>query len=298
MMHTISRRAFLRNAALAAAAVPFAAAAQNSAPAKPWRIGCFTRPWDKHEYRIALDAIAEAGFKDVGLMTTKSDNNLIISVKTTLDEAQAVGGECKKRGLNVPSLYGGDIPVASSLQAGIDGLKHLIDCSVAAGVENLMMGGVGDQALHGPYYKAIAECCPYAAEKGLSLSVKPHGGTNATGPQCRALIESVARKNFGLWYDPGNIFYYSDATLNPVDDAATVNGLVVGMSVKDFLPPKEVLLTPGTGKVDFPKVFAKLKAGGFTGGPLLIECLTPGELPQLLAEAQKAKRFVEELVAA
>ena len=129
------------------------------------------------------------------------------------------------------------------------------------------MGGVGDEKLYEPYYKAIAECCDYAAEKGMGISVKPHGGLNATGPQCRKTVEFVGHKNFGIWYDPGNIFYYSDGKLNPVDDAPTVDGLVMGMSVKDFKPPKNVDVTPGTGKVDFPAVFAKLKAGGFTSGP-------------------------------
>ncbi len=65
------------------------------------------------------------------------------------------------------------------------------------------------------------------------------------------------------------------------------------MSVKDFRMPKEVELTPGTGMVNFPKVMANLKRGGFTGGPLIIECLAPGELPELLAEAKKARAFVE-----
>ena len=229
-------------------------------------------------------------------MTTKSKNNLVLSVETSEEEALRIGEECRKRGLSVPSVYGGDIPVKASLEAGIAGMRKLIDNTVAAGVANLMMGGVGDQSLQEPYYKAIAECCDYAAEKGIAISVKPHGGTNSTGPQCRAIIESVGHKNFGLWYDPGNIFYYSDGALNPVDDAATVNGLVSGMSVKDYRQPKIVDLTPGTGMVDFPKVMERLRAGGFASGPLIIECLTPGDPAQLLAEAKKAKAFVEQLV--
>jgi len=261
-----------------------------------WQIGCFTRPWDKQEYRVALDAIAEAGFKYAGLMTTKSASNLVISVATTPEEAKTVGEECVKRGLKVPSVYGGDIPVKESLEAGIAGMKKLIDNCVLAGAANLMMGGVTEKELYDPYYKAIAESCDYAAEKGIGISVKPHGGLNATGPQCRQTIKMVGHKNFRLWYDPGNIFYYSDGKLDPVDDAATVDGLVVGMSVKDFQPPKEVLVTPGTCKVDFPKVMARLKKGGFTSGPLIIECLTLGDLPHLLAEAKKARAFVEQLM--
>ena len=271
-------------------------ASQADEAAGPWRIGCYTRPWDQHDYRVALDAIADAGFKYAGLMTTKSETRLVISTKTTVEEAQKVREECKQRGLEVPSVYGGGIPVAKSLEAGIEGLRMLIDNCAAVGAENLMMGGIGDQKLHEPYYKAVAECCDYAAEKGLGISVKPHGGLNATGPECRKTVEFVGHKNFGVWYDPGNILYYSEGKLDPVDDAATVDGLVMGMCIKDYLHPKNVAVTPGTGQVDFPNVMARLKQGGFTGGPLVIECLAPGDLAQTLAEAKKARRFVEELV--
>jgi sugar phosphate isomerase/epimerase len=260
-----------------------------------WQIGCYTRPWAKYNYRVALDAIAEAGFKYAGLMTAKSKNNLVISVATTLEEAEQVGQEIRKRGLKVPSVYGGGIPVNKSLEAGIEGLKKLIDNCATCGAANLMMGGIGNEKLYKTYYKAIAECCDYATEKGIGISVKPHGGLNATGPQCRKTIEMVNHKNFRIWYDPGNIYYYSDGELNPVDDAASVDGLVVGMCIKDYKHPKKVDVTPGTGMVDFPAVLARLKKGGFTGGPLVVECLEPGDLEHTLAEAKKTRLFLEEL---
>ena len=261
----------------------------------PWQIGCYTRPWGQYDYRVALDAIAEAGFKYAGLMTTKSRTGLVVSPSTTLEEAERIGEEVKKRGLAVPSIYGGGIPVEKSLKVGIEGLRKLIDNCAACGAKNLLMGGTGNEKLYKTYYKAIAECCNYAAEKGIGISVKPHGGMNATGPQCRKTIEMVGHRNFRIWYDPGNILYYSNGELDPVADAATVDGLVVGMCIKDYRHPKDVLVTPGTGKVNFPAVLARLKKGGFTRGPLVVECLERGDLKQTLAEARKARRFLEEL---
>ncbi len=297
MIAPVSRREFLAraggSAVLAASASSWAA--EQSAGA--WQIGCYIRPWNKFEHDVALDAIAEAGFKYTGLLTTKSPNRFGLTVATTPEEAAAIGEECKKRGLALPSAYGGEIPVAQSLEAGIAGMHRLVDNCVAAGVSNLMMGGVGTPELAEVYYKAIGESCAYAEEKGIGISVKPHGGTNSTGPQCRAVIEKVNQKNFRLWYDPGNIYFYSDGKLNPVDDAATVDGLVVGMSVKDYREPKTVDVTPGTGMVDFPKVLARLKQGGFTSGPLIVECLTPGTVPELLEQAKTAFAFVTALVA-
>jgi len=300
-LDNVSRRDFLCDSlkvGVAGAAMPLLAsglAAEESRSKERWQIGCYTRPWDQYDYRVALDAIAEAGFKYAGLMTTKSDTRLVISVSTTLEEAGKVGEEVKKRGLAVPSVYGGDIPIAESLQAGIAGLRRLIDNCAACGARNLLMGGVGNEKLYEAYYKAIAECCDYAAEKGIGISIKPHGGLNATGPQCRKTVESVGHKNFRIWYDPGNIYYYSDGKLDPVDDAATVDGLVVGMCIKDYKHPKDVAVTPGTGQVDFPKVLARLKEGGFKRGALVVECLEPGDLGKTLAEAKKARHFLEEL---
>jgi sugar phosphate isomerase/epimerase len=190
----------------------------------------------------------------------------MIKTTTPVEEVQAMHKEAAKRGLKVLSVFG-DFSVADSLEAGIRGLKQLIDHTVVCECSNLMLGGTGDEKLYQTYYKTIAECCDYAAAKGVGLSIKPHGGQNATGSQCRKVIELVGKKNFGLWYDPGNIFYYSDGKLDPVEDAATVNGLVVGMSEK----------------------------GGFTHGPLIVECLARGPLESVKTAATKARQFLEQL---
>ncbi len=302
--HQISRRSFLAaSAAVGSLGLPAFASAASAQPTDKgknnmdrWQIGCFTRPWAAFEYKIALDHIAGAGFKYVGLMTTKSDTHLVVSAKTKLEDAHQVGQECKKRNLRVASIYGGDFDAHKGMQPGIAALHKLIDNCAAAGSPSLLLGGTGNKDFD-IYYKIVAKCCDYAAEKKLAMVVKPHGGLNSTGPQCRKCIEQVNHPNFRLWYDPGNIFYYSDGKLDPVDDAPSVNGLVTGMCVKDFLDPKNVELTPGTGRVRFPAVMQKLAKGGFTHGPLIIECLAPQkELPAITAEAKKARQFVEQLV--
>lgn len=313
---SVTRRGFLRRSvALGTAGLAgtqlmlgSAGAARSAQRDAGYRVGIYTRPWDQHDYRTALDAIAEAGFKHAGLMTTTTEGRrLVISAELTAEECEKIGREVTSRGMSIPSVYGGGIPVAKSLEAGIEGLKRLIDNCVAAGARSLLMGGTGEK-LYDVYYKAIAECCPYAAEKNLPITVKPHGGLNDTGPRCRKCIELVGHKNFSLWYDPGNIYFYSFGKLNPVDDAASVDGLVrVGMCIKDFTMSKEgdqvkrdVWVTPGTGMVNFPAVLARLKKGGFKSGDLVIECVArpdPKDLSAILAEAKKARQFAEALAA-
>ncbi|RJP32297.1 MAG: sugar phosphate isomerase/epimerase [Candidatus Omnitrophota bacterium] len=298
MSNRRDRREFLKQTMNTGLAVLFSQRAISASSEKEtWQIGCFTRPWDRHDYRVALDAIAEAGFKYAGLMTCNSKTRLVISIETTAEDAHQIGAEVKQRGLKVPSVYGGGIPVQQSQQAGIDGLRTLIDHCAVVESQTLMMGGIESREYYESYYKAIAECCDYAESKKVGIILKPHGGLNADGPQCRKSIEKVGHRNFTLWYDPGNIYYYSDGALNPVDDAMTVDGLVSGMCIKDYLAPKNVNVTPGSGLVNFPAVFSRLQDGGFTRGPLVIETLAGGDLQETLAQAKQARQFVESLIA-
>lgn len=291
-MATENRRDFLTSAAGLAT---LAGAARLDAAKRGFQIGCYTRPWDQFDYKVALDGIAEAGYKYAGLMTHKGKTWVIITVDTTPEEAAVIGEEVRKRGMQTISIYGGDFKVAQSLETGIAGLKRLIDNCAAVRCPNLLLGGTSKESLVQPYYKAVEECCDYAASKKVGLSVKPHGGSNATGAQCRKIIEMVGKKNFRVWYDPGNIFFYSNGDKDPVDDVPSVDGLVAGMSIKDFAPPKEVQITPGTGKVNFREVLARARKGGFRTGPLVVECLAKGEAAHVTAEARKTRLMLEEL---
>jgi sugar phosphate isomerase/epimerase len=286
------RREFL--GALAAGAAWFGPA-MAAAPA--WQIGCWTRPWSKVDRAAAFDGVAGAGFRFIGLMNLQQGGKPAgITWQSTAQEAAALGREAERRGLKVISVWGGGFPFQKSHEDGVAGLKRLVDNCAACGSLSLLLGGVGKAEQTEPYYRVVAECTEYAAGRKVGLSVKPHGGTNATGSDCRKIVERVGRKNFGIFYDPGNIYYYSDGKLDPVEDAPSVNGLVVGMIVKDFKMPKEVMLTPGTGMVNFREVLARLKKGGFTRGPLVVECLEISDPAQINAEAKKARLFLEDVV--
>jgi sugar phosphate isomerase/epimerase len=265
--------------------------------AQGYMVGCWTRPWTKMDYPIALDGIAAAGFHYVGLMTmTKGGKPANITAETTPEHAAGLGEEAKKRGLRVISVWGGGFPFQKSHADGVAGLKRLVDNCVACGSPTLLLGGVSKPEQTDPYYQVVKECCDYAASKKVALLVKPHGGTNSTGADCRKIIEKVGHRNFRIFYDPGNIYYYSDGKIDPVEDAPSVNGLVGGMIIKDFKMPKEVLVTPGTGMVKFAEVLAKLRKGGFRSGPVVVECLDPGDATETNAQAKKARIFVDKLV--
>jgi sugar phosphate isomerase/epimerase len=289
-----TRRSFLQGSLSCAILAGIGDTRTAAAPSrKGWQIGCYTRPWADFDYLTAFDSIAQAGYRHLGLMTTAPGNRLLISLSNSEAEAAKIGREARDRGLAILTVYGGDFNAEKSVEAGIEGLRRLIDLSAACGSSSLLLGGTEKPGLVDAYYETVRRCCEYAKEKKLLLTVKPHGGMNATGPQCRKILEKVGHPSFRLWYDPGNIFYYSEGKLDPAEDAATVDGLVCGMSVKDYLPPQNVEVTPGTGQVNFPAVLARLKKGGFHSGPLVVECLKRGDLASLTREAEQARRSLE-----
>jgi sugar phosphate isomerase/epimerase len=273
---SMNRRQFLQSSSaigtLAAAGMSSAIRPlQADEPAKTegWQLGCFTRPFADFPYAETLDAIAAAGYAAVGLMSAR----LAIAV----------------------TYYGG--PSANESPEGrVAALRRLIDNCGSAKCATILLGGTPKEEFFDAYYGAVKSVCDYAAERKVAFVLKPHGGLNATGAQIRDIVRAVGHPAFRVWYDPGNIFYYSEGKSDPLDDVASVAGLVIGMCVKDFKLPREVALNPGTGLVNFPELMKRLAAGGFRSGPLIVETLDPGDLPATTANARKAREFLQSIL--
>lgn len=298
----MNRRQFLQSSAAMGAsglAAPAVLSLQADEPAKAtgWQLGCFTRPFGEFAYAEALDGIAAAGFTAVGLMNARlPSGNVALSAATDAQVAE-IRDEAAKRGLAIAATYYGGPPVNESLEAGIAALRRLIDHCATAKCATILLGGTGKEDLFDAYYEAVKSVCDYAAEKEVALVLKPHGGLNSTGAQIRDIVGAIDHPAFRVWYDPGNILYYSEGKCDPLDDVASVAGLVTGMCVKDFKLPQEVALNPGTGLVKFPELMKRLGEGGFRSGPLIVETLDPGDLPATIANARKAREFLQSILA-
>lgn len=64
--------------------------------AKPWQIGCFTRPWGRFRCTVVMHTFAEACLQYFGLMSTKPKGNppwaLVITADTSVEEATLAPG--------------------------------------------------------------------------------------------------------------------------------------------------------------------------------------------------------------
>ncbi|MGD0697424.1 MAG: sugar phosphate isomerase/epimerase family protein [Terriglobia bacterium] len=111
------------------------------------------------------------------------------------------------------------------------------------------------------------------------------------------LIEDVGLDNQGVNLDTANLILYGKG--NPVDALDVLGSRVRGLHAKDGLFPtdphklgEEVPI--GKGKVDFPRLFRRLKELNYTG-PVTIEREISG--PQQMEDIRKSKAYLEKLIA-
>ncbi|HXG63559.1 MAG TPA: sugar phosphate isomerase/epimerase [Blastocatellia bacterium] len=293
----MNRRQFLRRAAIgvAATSVEFSeTSALEPAKGVNWPIGCFNRPWTKWSFDETLDGIKAAGYKLTGLLS-RTREEPFIGAEATPEYLEGLKKRIAARGLkaNMAMLRSRhDIP----LEDAIRDLRKQIDHARILSLQYVLTVGVDKPAEFDHFYRVMADAAPYAEERGIKLAVKPHGGVSAAGEDLRRCIEKVNHRNFGIWYDAGNIIYYTSK--DPVEELKPIARHVTGFCAKDCDQPKgQVMMQFGAGKVDFQATFRALKAAGFNG-PVMVECCAPGQTPEeVTANARANREFLERIVA-
>jgi len=293
-----TRRQFVRESAGLLAGTVLAAEARSllAAPAPvSWPIGCFNRPWTKWTFDATLNAVKSAGYSTIGLLTRTKDEPFI-AAEASAEYLDALKRRLSASGLAVNlgalrSRY--DVPLAETVES----LRKEIDNAAFLGLRYAMTFGVDDPAQFDRYFQAMAALAPYAAEKGVQVVMKPHGGSSGASGEILAALKRVGHPNFKIWYDAGNIVHYTGK--DPVAELEPIVQHVTGFCAKDCAEPKgEVMIQLGAGKVDFAGVFRVLKSGGFSG-PIMVECCAVGETAAATAANARANReFLQALLAA
>ena len=140
---------------------------------------------------------------------------------------------------------------------------------------------------------AIREVAAYCKRNGQNLRYETGQETPIT--LVRA-IQDVGTDNQGVNFDVANLILYGKA--NPVDALELLGPYVQGIHAKDGLWPtnprdlgEEVPI--GKGKVDFPRIIARLKELDYRGA-VTIEREISG--PQQMADVRAAKVYLERLI--
>ncbi|MBL9202948.1 MAG: sugar phosphate isomerase/epimerase [Opitutaceae bacterium] len=292
------RRQFLATAAAAAATalLPRALRATEKVPPTRWPIGCFNRPWTKWSYDETLDAIKAAGYKTTGLLTpVAAKGDVFTSSNATPEYLATLKQKIAARGLtvNMTALrVKNGVPLADAIA---DTRQQLANAHTV-GVEFALTFGVDRPEHYSQYFKVMADAAAFAQERKIKLVLKPHGGGSGASDEIRNALKAVGHPNFKVWYDAGNIIYYTGK--DPIAELAPIAEHVTGFCAKDCGAPKgDVMIQFGTGKVDFAGVFKKLKSAGFNG-PIMVECCMIGATVQETTENARANRlFLEQVLA-
>ncbi len=321
-----NRRTFLQTstAALAAGLSPMGAALQDgfisdslvpnlnatqSAPTiasnegkKPLRLGLILGIG-----RDPNDAIAKV--HDLGLPTCQVfvdeiDSVLAGRLRQALDKYQieatslVVGGPEKE----VWDFYDGPLTIGlvprETREARIAHIKKASDFAKQSGIDAVQTHcGFIPENPNAPVYKetitAMREVAGYCKRNGQNFRYETGQETPIT--LVRA-IQDVGLDNQGVNFDLANLILYGKA--NPVDAIELLGPYVQGIHAKDGLWPtnprklgEEVPI--GKGKVDFPRIIARLKELNYRGA-VTIEREISG--PQQVEDVRAAKAYLEKLI--
>ena len=239
-----------------------------------YQVGVFARPWLKFTWEQFLSGAAGAGYRYMGFMRHQGNELLpglsderITEIRASLD-AHALTPTTE-----ISLHHSGRCPLHEGTEAAVQEALSQLDVMSQVGVPCYMSCGTPEEALHETLFTVLREAAAYGAELGIRVTIKSHGGPAGTCHDLLRMIEIIDHPNFGIYYDPGNILYFTGQ--GPLEGIDEVAPHVVGAIVKDEVGGERgsVEIEPGTGDVPFDEVFARLKSGGFTSGPVTVECL-------------------------
>ncbi|HXT40343.1 MAG TPA: sugar phosphate isomerase/epimerase family protein [Candidatus Angelobacter sp.] len=291
----MNRRTFLQTATLATTSLAALSRTKAFGAAKPnWPIGCFNRPWTKWSYDEALDGIKAAGYKLTGLLTGQKGEAFTLSAATP-EYLDGLKKRIAQRGLAVNMTVVRFKP-DGALADNIADLRKQIENAARLELKFMLTFGVDKPEHYENFYRLMADAAAQTDKRGIRLVLKPHGGGSGASEEILRCLDKVAHANFKIWYDAGNIIYYTGK--DPLAELEPIAKHVTGFCAKDCAAPKgEVMSQFGTGKVDFKAVFEKLKSVGFNG-PIMVEGVKVGATAEeTTANARANREFLEKALA-
>ena len=305
----MSRRKFLQTTSIASAAVA-AGTLDISAAGVKWPVGCFNRPWMQAHgskmdplskpmpanwgYDVALKGIKESGYKLTGLLTRMPDEPFL-GVDGTQEYLENLKKKIQAAGLKANM---GALRTRPDLEfaEAVKDTRTQIDHAKFLGLETVLTFGVDKPEQFENYYKMMADAADYSHGLGIKLVMKPHGGASGDVEEIQRCMAKVKRPNFKIWYDAGNIVYYTGK--DPLEQLKPIAQHVTGFCAKDCDKQKgNVMIQFGKGVVDFHAVFSELKKAGFNG-PIMVECAGGKNYEEVTAGAKANRLFLEKVLAA
>ncbi len=257
-----------------------------------YEIGAFNRPWNTLSYEESLWGIAEAGFRWTGLM--RQQGKLLLDADTPPDRLAYLKEAIDENGLRMSTVLS-TIDLSEGVEEAVQSIGRLLRNVAAVGASYFLSCGTNEGAKRDEYYEVMRRAAEIGTELGVMVTLKPHGGISSSGADLAWAAETIDHPNFGIYYDPGNMIYYDG--LDPVKEAEICAPYVVAMCFKDCVKMRgDTDILPGEGAVDFKAVIEVLVNGGFTDGPVLVECLGGDGYDEITRRAKDTYAFMNSLL--
>jgi len=281
----MSRRTLLASPLLAA----------QSQPTK-FVLAGMTLPWAAFSFERALEGIRSSGFEQVAWGVTHQKKS-VLDLDASLGQAAALGKICRQMGLEPVMMFS-----TVNLEAHNALAAHLrrIDQAAAAGIPFLLTFGKTTGGGRDEFVENLRRMAPRAAEAGVTILIKQHGGNTGTGQLCARILEQVGHKAVQLCYDAGNVMDYENA--DPIADIQKCWPLIRAFNIKDHRnTPRDEDCGPGFGEIDHYKLLQPVLRTGLTipltfeniFAPLVPRPKTPEEVDQL---ALRARQYIETVI--
>src|SRR5581483_9521948 len=259
------------------------ARAKSSAPKKQARsqpryknrLGGHTNSYHTYSLEEALEGIAAAGFKFVELSAVRgwTEQVPLDADEKTLGKVQRM---LNRLGLIPVSLSGhSDLTTQAGLE---DGLRALELCErLGIDIMNTAVGGhYSEQEDEAGFMANINQLADAAADKDIMVGIEIHGDVTGTGKKAAQVIEKIGRDNIRLNYDTANVEFWGGSRAE--EDLQYALPYLVHCHLKDTVGGYRVWNFPaiGKGSLDFKKLLAQFKRGGYTG-PYTVEIEFQGE---------------------
>jgi len=275
--------------------------AQNEGK-KPLRLGLIIGI--RNDPQAAMAKVRALGFPTCQVYVEEFAHELAASLRHALDESQieatsfVVGGPGKE----VWDFYGGPLTIGlvprETRAARVAHLKKASDFAKKCGIAAVQThcGFIPENpndALCQETIAAMREVAAYCKNNGQNFRYETGQETPIT--LVRA-IRDVGLDNQGVNFDLANLILYGKA--NPLDAIEILAPYIQGIHAKDGLWPtnpkdlgEEVAI--GKGKVDFPRIIARLKELNYRGA-VTIEREISGA--QQMDDVKAAKNYLEKLI--
>jgi len=300
-MQSHDRRSFLK--ATAAAAAGFAVRGSAEAAPTGMRLGLIIGVGKDPDAAIAK--VHSLGLPTCQASLENFSPEMVQRLRAALDKygVEATAINSSGPGPLVYDFYQGPLTIGviprKYRRQRIDQLKRASDFAKLCGIPAVHTHfGFIPEDPNDPLYAEAVEACREVVShlKGNNQMTLYETGQETPITLLR-LIEDVGLENQGVNLDTANLILYGKA--NPVDALDVIGTRVRGMHAKDGLysadPRKLGEEVPiGQGKVDFPRLFRRLKELNYAG-PVTIEREISG--PQQMEDIKRSITYLQKLIA-